>query len=172
MTENLYFDIDDKDLICAVSANWDDVANRNNGQKATTPNVIGKSFWGFVAGEDTRRYYEKIFEVARAAQKKVKLPYRCDTPLVMRSFDMSISLQSNGHLRIFHAIAPEKSEAFSVIQMDDKRIEKVCSICLSVHYNGSWHDDYFAPRGQIRDHDFTVCPDCMNVPQIVWAGGA
>jgi hypothetical protein len=170
MIENLYFDIDESDRICAVSANWDHIAAQQNGSSVTAAHVLGKSVWGFVAGNDTRSYFEKLFDMARSVQKNVALPYRCDTPMVMRSYNMDIVPLSGGHLRIVHSSMPEKSEAFSVIQMDETRIEKVCSICLSVHYDGAWHDDYFAPRGYIRQDDFTVCPTCLNAPKIVWAG--
>jgi hypothetical protein len=138
-----------------------------NGDRAISNAVLGKSFWGFVAGDETRAYYEKLFAVARQAERHVELPYRCDGPMVMRSYHMDIFCLPNGNLRISHTHDAEKSEEFSVIQIHDTPIEKVCSICLSVYHSAAWHDDYFSPRGLTAPDAFTVCPSCQIAPKII-----
>jgi hypothetical protein len=163
----IYFDIDAADRIIATSPNWDQAALARGGISALSAQVLGKSFWGFVAGEETRQYYEKLFQAARMAERRVELPYRCDGPMVMRSYHMDIHALPNGHLRIGHTHITAKAEEFSVIQMPGNAIEKVCSICLSVYHGGAWHDDYFAPRGPTADDHFTVCPACQRAAKII-----
>lgn len=166
--ENLHFDLNESDRICAVSDNWDAVAKAQNAPSLLAENVIGKSVWPYIAGAGTQEYFAALFGQVRGHQQSVRLPYRCDAPMMRRFFVMEISKQPTGNLRIAHEIVEGGEEQFSVLHLNESAAEKVCSICLSLLRHGQWRDDYFSPRGQVPPEAFTVCPKCQIAAQYSW----
>lgn len=162
----LYFDLDDRDQICAVSANWNDVAIEQNGSSLLSESIIGQNVWPFIAGAGTQEFFAAIFKKVRSSNQSVNMPYRCDAPLLKRFFVMEISRQSNGTVRVSHIQIDDSDIPFSVIHMSDLEPDMVCSICLSIHRQGEWNDYYFSPRGTIDPDSFTVCPKCRESAEV------
>lgn len=60
-------------------------------EQAGVPNlptdVMGRSIFLFMAGEDTRTWYHWLLDAVRQS-REIRFPFRCDTPLVRRDLEM------------------------------------------------------------------------------------
>jgi len=73
------YHLDQRDLITFVSAEWQTSAHEHGVPELTLEEVVGRSIWSFISCDSTRSLYRAAFNRVRTGQKRLVLPFRCDT---------------------------------------------------------------------------------------------
>ena len=84
------YSIDKHDLIEMVDETWLAFARENGAARLTRDRVIGKSLWSFIQGNATRQFYEAIFENVRQQSGIAVVPFRCDSPNLLREMRLIV----------------------------------------------------------------------------------
>ncbi len=170
--ENTYW-IDRSDRIIDVSPGWDQFAHRNNGERAVSGEVVGRSLWDFVTGEMTRGWLRTLFNLSRLNKFEVDRPYRCDSPDEKRYMVMHIQPIGGGTLSVSHRILQARPSwpliHFDFALNDDQPRHQRCSICNRLQVDGRWAeptDHYYAGKITTQRPIFVrydVCSICQTL---------
>jgi hypothetical protein len=125
--------------------------------------VLGRPLESFLAGDATRMFVRASLEAVRLLGQTRVLPYRCDSPTERRQFEMVISLEDSGHVKVAHRLVNleprvrhQRPPAGSLVAAWR------CSQCLSVRAAGApeWVGaDAVALDGPPAED---VCPACAS----------
>ena len=129
--------IDGEDRITYVSANWWFFADENGaGADCYPPQLLGRSLWDFIAGEETRHLYGILIAKARAGIKELKVPIRCDSPDRRREIIIGLKSVGDGHIEFLcRTIQVDAREPVDLLRSDvarADRIIRICSFCKKV----------------------------------------
>ncbi|RIK98928.1 MAG: hypothetical protein DCC71_20720 [Proteobacteria bacterium] len=163
--------IDRHDVITAVGGAWDEFARVNDAPWLSAHSAVGRSLFGFIDGEPTRRAYQRIFASARASGRTLRIPFRCDSPVVRRWMELAIVPFDDATVQFRTALLrSEKRDAVRLLDALESRSSldaSMCSFCLNVRTIAGWVDAEEASRRlqldvaprqpQIRH---VICPDC------------
>ncbi len=161
----MYYLVNKNNVIVDVDAEWDMAAASNTGgQGATGDRIIGRTLDDFLSGDATRMFVRSALDSARLMGTTRTLPYRCDSHTHKRRFEMVISPEENGHVRVAHQLisselraSKKRQPAFDVLETVGLR----CSQCWSVRLIGSaeWTAIDVPPNSQLVQD---VCPPCSR----------
>ena len=166
-----HYSIDRDDVMRAVGTVWLDFAQRNAAPELTRERVVGRPIWDFVAGGKTREIYRLLFRRVRAANTRMSLPFRCDSPDRLRfmqlelcpgddsSIDFTAVLERElprRHVRLLDRLSGRAGYKFSI-----------CSFCRRVFAFGAWlePEEAVARLGWLETEcppelEEYVCDDC------------
>ncbi len=156
---------------------------------ADPQSVVGSSLFDFMAGDDVRHAYERIFERLRRGEPHITMPCRCDSPGVVR--DMRLSLTPIRHQRtvtayLFQSItlSERTRPPISLFEFASHHYPEtvpmlaMCSMCERVNPEPGdgeegWMqaEHYYACGGtsQVRI-SHTICPACFRQWVQGWTG--
>ncbi|MDW8326993.1 MAG: hypothetical protein RMK99_10535 [Anaerolineales bacterium] len=83
--------IDDHDQIVCISNNWPSFALTNGAPDLMPEAVLQRPIWEFMAGDETREFFEILLERVRNHGLSARLPFRCDSPEAVRFMEMRLS---------------------------------------------------------------------------------
>jgi hypothetical protein len=151
--------VDGSNLIIEVDGEWDvAAAQAAGGHGAMRAQVVGLPLERFIAGDATKMFVRAALDAARLVNQTRALPYRCDSPIERRRFEMVISPLGDGHVEVDHRIVSvERRVPRSTVQRPIRAAGWRCSQCLSVRWVGSteWQE---AEVCNLLAQD--VCPGC------------
>ena len=166
------YSIDADDKICAVGGLWEAFAAENDAVAMEEHNVVGKSIWQFFSGAATRKLYEELFDKLRSTKVEVTIPFRCDSPWVIRQMELRLK---SGPMRSIHAegllCAKIEREEVRVLARDAKRTTRrvaVCSVCRLFFVGGHWVEAraalarHLLCAPEVPELDEVVCPTCLR----------
>jgi len=134
--QSTHWTIDGEDVITSVGADWDAFAGTNGGASLSGSQVVGRSLFDFISGDDTQQIYRLLLQRVRALDAPIIVPFRCDSPNTRRYMRLEIRptrergvefhsvwlrVDARRHLRLV-----ESSEPRSRTQLVS------CSFCLHV----------------------------------------
>jgi hypothetical protein len=166
-----WYEIDAAGRVTAVCPEWDAVARQAGGAAgALQAGVIGRPLHQFISGDPTRMYMDAALQAVRLMGQPRRLRYRCDTPTVRRTLEMTLVPLDGGGVRISHGLIEQQPRLRPLVCLPDERLAGegagvlwCCSLCLRLQQAGQpWRapDLVASPRLVVR---YTVCPRC-------WAG--
>ncbi len=169
--ERYMYVIDALDRITSVNPEWLRFAETNEAPELTEANVVGKPIWDFVTGADTRAFYETLYRNLRYRRSEITIPFRCDSPTVVRQMTLTLRPLDAGAIecegRLDHAQTREPiTILFRWVARSDESIP-ICSLCRRLSVQGEWVEVREAiVRRRLFSHtpvprlEETVCPTC------------
>lgn len=173
-TARLHYEIDGSDRICAVGGDWDAFVRENECSAGLlASNVVGRSLWGFVTGDDVQALYRACFALARKQGRRLRFGFRCDSPTHRRSLLMRVAAGSGGSI-LLSTITTSVTPWDELGPLELERPERssamvMCGLCRSVRTASAWIpvDEWARRHGptstfQHESTRFTVCHSCSS----------
>jgi len=170
---SIQYSIDKADRIRFINEAWLQFACQNAGAHLNRANLIGKSLWDFIAGEDISQMYGLIFKAVRTKRQPLVLRFRCDSPVCRRFFQLTVSpLQEDELMLSTQPIREAKRTPVLLLDPDVKRGEPFLTVC-------SWCIKAFLPtqdwveleeaiqrldclgKGIVPRLTHGLCPECL-----------
>jgi hypothetical protein len=163
--------IDAQDRIEAVGSGWLDFAAGNGAPALYADAVIGQSLWRYIQGEGVREVYEALFDRVRVTGERIVVPFRCDSPDLVRQMELHLIPAGRAAIHfesaLLAAVPRAKVALFDVSARRNSERIVVCSFCRRLCVDGRWLDAEQAVR---RFHLFErsvyprldehICPRC------------
>lgn len=176
--------IDRKNIIQRVNENWDDFALANDGGGVTRDQVVGRSIFDFIVGDNTRMWIETVLEHVRLVRQPLAREYRCDSPSEKRFMMMRLTPVEGDLIRLDHETLRVESMAchvpdFVYCGRKASRLTVRCSICNKVKAGEQWVDPD-SPEAKLERSTgastpvaYSVCESCRSMlPKAPVAPGA
>jgi hypothetical protein len=174
--ERYVYLIDRDDRIVYVSPEWLRFAVENDARELTTENVLGQPIWNFVTGDDSCAFYTSIFRNLRARGTEISIPFRCDSPTVVRQMNLILRLLPDNSIECEGVLLNSRirepiTVLFRWVIRTDKTIP-ICSLCRRLSVQGEWLElrDAIARKGIANVApaprlEETVCPSCNCITE-------
>ena len=165
------FTINQDDQIVTVDDNWLQFAELNGATELSRAAVIGKSIWNYFSGSTTLNLYRSLFERVRSEHLRIKLPFRCDSPGLLRHMELEIDAEPDGHLKLIGRLLRQENRDPStddLARLPEQGIV-MCSLCKRVQASGKWVEpeivarkyDIFGETEAIKIEQ-SVCETCQD----------
>lgn len=166
--------VDEENRILDVDDAWLRFAVENDAPELDREAVLGEPLWQFIGDAETRLIYEALLARVREGQRRVSVPFRCDSPAVRRFMEMEIvpagerQIALTGHLLRREERAPVPLLDPTVARSDE--LISVCSWCKKVELSPvEWVEveeavtrlDLFA-RVPLPGISHGICPSCSE----------
>jgi hypothetical protein len=166
--------LDGDDRISDVSADWGAFARENGAPELAGRTILGRSIWDFVAGDEARVLWSRLFARCRATRENRRLPYRCDGPDVRRFLVMALEAPKGSDiLCVSHVVREESRASVSLLDPAVPRTGETilaCSWCRKVYVAGRWVEIEHAverlrlfERAELPLLTHGVCPACVDL---------
>jgi hypothetical protein len=174
--ERFLYTVDRDDLITYVSREWLDFAGANDAGELTADYVLGKPIWHFITGVDTQSFYHSIFRNLRRRASEIVIPFRCDSPAIIRQMDLTLRLLPDNAIELEGKLLKcTPREPITILFRYADRTEgamPICAICRRLSVEGEWlelrnaviHRLLMDVRPAPRLEE-TVCPTCNCVTE-------
>ncbi|MDE3153375.1 MAG: hypothetical protein KGL93_14110 [Gemmatimonadota bacterium] len=162
--------LDKRDRIEWVNDAWRQFAEAN-GAPSLADGVIGTELWRYVAGPETQAIYRTLFDRAREG-REIRVPYRCDSPTMIRDFELTVSRVGDAGLRCETRVVEERSRP-PIVLLDAAApradgLIHMCGWCKRVKLQ-DWVDAEDAVNvlglftgGPVPQITHGICPECME----------
>lgn len=156
----MHYRVSADDLIVEVSSDWDPAAVAHGAEGSTSDRIIGRPLDAFLSGDATRMFVHAALQAARLRPGARVLPYRCDTPLERRRFDMVLVADASGGVTVEHRLVERQPRTARDPRAPGGAVWR-CSQCLAIRRAGSavW-EDCSGPGDAPLAQD--VCPTCAR----------
>ena len=154
--------LDDQYRLLWVGGDWDDFALANGGRSAKANEVLSTSLFAHILDASTRRAMTVVIEAVREARLPLKVDYRCDSPTVLRRFQLTIQPMKENRVLLVHDLRDARSfeRPLTAWTYDPDATEVKCSFCCAVQHGSDW----IAPEDLETPHPavvrYRLCPAC------------
>ena len=156
--------IDPSGLILSVGPNWDRYAIESGAPGAASKHVVGRKWWEFVVGQQTRSYLNAVFFACRMDHQKFSIRCRCDEPDEKALYQLSVIPHENDTLSVnlnqINDLQPSNNAR--VIDFTECYDTVRCSICCSFLLGENWIDPFSQHDVQFFAQNFDICPACRK----------
>ena len=163
--------LDGDDRIVFVSPEWLLFAQENDASELTADRVLGEPIWNFITGEDSRAFYASIFRNLRYRGTEIAIPFRCDSPTVVRQMSLTLRLLPREGIECDGVLLDSRPrEPITILLRWVIRTTEtipICSLCRRLSVEGEWLElreavtrkglNSIAPVPRLEE---TVCPMC------------
>jgi hypothetical protein len=171
-TEPVVYRINDRDEIVFVNPQWDVFAAANDGERAVSARVLGRSLWDFVSDSGTRQLYRDLLVRART-RGPLRFNYRCDSPALRRVMEMELVPAPGGGVEFrSRALTVEPRPPQALLDPGADRggvLVRVCGWCKKVAVGGTWVEvDRAVTALGLLEHvpvpslTHGICGDCLD----------
>lgn len=168
--DRMQYQVDAEDRIVALCQEWDAFAIANQDMKQATrqgaipgtgpvaSRVLGRPLFDFITGDATRLFMHAVLDGVRIMGRPRILPYRCDSALERRWYEMEAQPLADGGVRVLHRLLDSQPRQAPPL-LCGKRWR--CSQCLASRPLGRkvWVQEDVA-TGEVVGFD--VCPACSS----------
>ncbi len=174
--ERFFYVIDSDDLITYVSQEWLGFAAANDAVELTANYVLGKPIWYFITGAESRAFYQRVFRSLRRRGAEITIPFRCDSPTVVRQMDLNLRLLPGDAIELAGVLLKATPREpitilFRWLERTDHSIP-ICALCRRLSVEGEWLElreavirrmlINVAPAPRLEE---TVCPTCNCITE-------
>jgi hypothetical protein len=171
--ERYIYLIDGDDRIIYVNQAWLNFAQENDAAEITADRVMEKSIFEFITGGDTQSLYATLHTNVRARRKEIVIPFRCDSPSVVRQMTLTLRPLENGAIEYEGRVVQKTTRnpvtiLFRLADRTDRSIP-ICSLCRRVSVQAEWLElsDVVVQLPSLKTAMFprlleTVCPNCIR----------
>lgn len=154
--------LDDQYRLLWIGGDWDDFALANGGDKARANDVLSTSLFAYVLDGPTRLALTSLIEAVRETHQPLRVDYRCDSPTVLRRFQLTIQPMKDNRVLLVHDLRDARSfeRPLDAWAFDPAAADEKCSFCCALHRHGDWvaPEDLDGPHpAKVR---YTLCPSC------------
>jgi hypothetical protein len=176
ISERYVYVLDALDRITFVSPEWLRFAQANEAPELTEARVVGKPIWDFIAGTDSCNFYAAIYHNLRYRGFAITIPFRCDSPTVVRQMSLTLRPLPAGAIECEGILLQAKTREpitilFRWVARSDESIP-ICSLCRRLSVLGEWMElreavirkrlVNIAPVPRLEE---TVCPTCNCITE-------
>lgn len=165
--------IDATDRLTFVSDEWIAFAQENDAQDLVSNRLLGVEIWSFIEGKAIRDFYQALFDHVRVTETEVIVPFRCDSPNMIRQMELAIRPAQSGEVelegRLLSIGSRDNIHLFSRHARRADRTIPICSFCRRVAVSGRWLDvpeaiyryGFFSGPTQPKISE-QICPSCAE----------
>ena len=99
------------DCIAAVGGDWNDFASQNQGNLVFSENVVGRSVWDFIHGDDESAMFRSILFTCRYTGDTLELMSDCSSSGIERLMHMKVVPLTEQGVRIEHKLVEDSLQA-------------------------------------------------------------
>lgn len=141
MPQQLVYEVDDRDRIVAVGAEWQTFADVNGGESLRPSALLGRPLFDFIADATVRDVYRALLRKARSG-RAVRFRFRRDAQTSRGDFEMIVAATAPARVsfastRLRECVRPERSDFGHSPR--PAALVRMCSWC---HAIGSDADDW------------------------------
>jgi hypothetical protein len=150
--------------IISVGTGWDQHALSYDAPLAVSKYILGRYWWEFVSGVQTRSYLNAIFFACRMDNQIFSTLCRCDAPDEKILFRFTVCPQEDETLIVTHKHirASEFQKSGFVNGLKASVDTERCSVCCSFRLGENWIDPFFQPDTRYFAQSYGVCPNCRE----------
>lgn len=154
--------LDEEYRLLWIGGDWDDFALANGGTRALANDVLSTSILDHVADLATRRALTSLIEAVRRAQHPLRVDYRCDSPTVLRRFQLTVQPMKEQRVLLVHDLRDARSFDRPLVpwRHDPRAPDMKCSFCCALRDATGWT----APEDLVAPHPeavcYCLCPAC------------
>ena len=154
--------LDDQYRLLWIGGDWDEFALANGGSQARANDVLSTSLFAHVLDRPTRLALTALIEAVRETRQPLRVDYRCDSPTVLRRFQLTIQPMKENRVLLVHDLRDARSfeRPLTGWTFDPDAPDVKCSFCCALQNDGGW----IAPEDLDRPHPdtvrYTLCPAC------------
>jgi hypothetical protein len=168
------YEIDANDRIVRVDAAWRAFAEENDASfYGDTANLYGRPLWSFVCDSTTRHIYHTIVSRVREEGMTVRVPFRCDSPRMLRWFELTIGPLPDRGVRFESRAVRTEPRAVPLFVRpgapDSAAMLRMCSWCKDVDTTDGWQplDRAIAQLALFTADELPqvthgICPSCVR----------
>lgn len=169
--------LDEADVIVWVDRWWLAFAKENGAAELDEPAVLGHSIWDFVTGEATQTLYRELHAYVRSTGNPIAVPFRCDSPLLQRYMQLTITRRGAGDLHyestLLRAVPQRRLRLLDSDRDKSTACLTMCSCCKrSLLEPSGWLDlEHISLRLRLFDEQtvpevrYTICPQCAQLAE-------
>lgn len=161
--QQVYYVLDPDSRILWIGGEWDEFALSNGGSSAQSNKVLATPLANHVAGGETRAALARMIDAVRAVQGPLRIDYRCDSPTLLRRFQLTIQPMKDNRVLMVHDLRDARSfdQALPHWHADDAAEARKCSFCGAVHQLGrGWNFAEDLGAEHPTAVDYVICPAC------------
>jgi hypothetical protein len=134
--QSTHWTIDGADVITSIGTDWDTFAAANGGASLSGSQVVGRSLFDFITGDDTQQIYRLLLHRVRALDAPIIVPFRCDSPDTRRYMRLEIRPMRQRGIE-FHSVGlrVDARRHLRLVDASEPRLPTrliSCSFCLHV----------------------------------------
>ena len=174
MSGRWWYELDAEDRVADVGPGWDEFAHENTSPNAVRDVVVGRPFYSFVAGSQTRSLLEMIFERTRERSEPIEMTFRCDAPRVRRFMSFTSETTPDGGIRVHtRLLGAGERDALGFLRgpgVGSQEPVRVCSWCNRIAVeSGRWLEAETGAerlglllRREVPPITHGICPGCKS----------
>jgi len=137
--QQVYAVVDSEFRLLWVGGEWDEFALQNAAQHALANHVLSTSLMAHIAGDDTRRAIARLVETVLSTKRPLRLQYRCDSPSMARSYQLTIQPMKDERALMVHDLkdAWHFSPPLNIWHYDPNAGDCKCSFCGDIRFDGA-----------------------------------
>ncbi|MBI1387428.1 MAG: hypothetical protein GC154_03165 [bacterium] len=136
--------IDAEDRLVYTDDGWREFAIDNHYSLFYEQHLMGYTLWSFISDKTLIHLYQSLLHCVRLARKPAKTRYRCDSPGVLREFEMTIRPLENGGAEFENRlIRISKRPMIRLLDIFAPRGPEwvtMCSRCKAIKTPGGWQE--------------------------------
>ena len=102
-----WYTLQENDRITEVGGDWDDFAEQNEGAAVVAKNVLGRSIWDFIQGDDETAMFRSILFTCRLTGETLDLMSDCSSGDVERVMRMKVVPLYEHRVRVEHKLVED-----------------------------------------------------------------
>lgn len=164
--QQVYFVVDTDYRLLWIGGEWDEFALSNAGEKARSNEVLSTSLLTHIADDATRKVTRDLIETVVDMQEPLRIDYRCDSPAMLRRFQMTVQPMREQRVLVVHDLRDARSftPPLTPWTIDPQAPDQKCTFCHSVRMEGAdWVDVEHLADPHPERVAFTVCQPCQSL---------
>ncbi len=146
-----------------IGGEWDEFALSNGGTKALANDVLATPLDTHIHDEETTKCVVEMVQAVLASHDALRIDYRCDSPEIMRRFQLTIQPMKDDRVLMVHDLRDAQyfTQPLKPWTASETAAHCKCSFCCAVSQDeGRW----VRPDALGADHPaevrYTTCPEC------------
>jgi len=163
--QQLYYVLDTQYRILWVGGDWDEFALANAGEAARSNEVLSTCLLTHIVDQPTADAVVRLVDVVRASQAPLRIDYRCDSPTMLRRYQMTIQPMRDDRVLLVHDLRDARTfhQPLTHWKYRKDAHHLKCSFCCSV---GTGSGEWTLPENLTGPHPeevaYTMCPSCSG----------
>ena len=163
--QQTYYVLDNELRLLWVGGDWDSFAQANGGPQSQMNDVLATQLRDHISDAETAKAVTELVSAVQEKHRELRIDYRCDSPVQLRRFQMTIQPMKDGRVLLVHDLRDARTfdQPLTPWQTDPHSDACKCSFCCAVKQGaGRWT----APESLNGTHPplvrYTLCPDCTE----------
>ncbi|HEV2692439.1 MAG TPA: hypothetical protein VG347_06040 [Verrucomicrobiae bacterium] len=171
MTKVIYR-VDSDDRIIFINSAWLQFAAANGMSPDVSKSMVGTRLWKHISDLTVRHFYKVLMGKVRKTGKCVAVPFRCDSPHLLRFMEMKITKLDNDALEFKNVLVREECRKRPASLLTDELEHKMLLMCLGcdrVKLTRWLEPEHAAQKLKLFEKSVlplvshSVCPQCNSI---------